>query len=233
MILVTKHLTQALQWWSVREPFPGNGLFITPRIPLLGKTNQEQGGSGGGHRHCLQLAVEILVPPIPPDDMQDPSPAPMQEESTVTTLAPKTGYALPHQPLNTTVDGVEAERHALHNKGFSDDAIRTILAATHKTSRKVYNVRLESFASWCSERGQNPVCASLKHIVDFLQLKSAILALNTFKGYVTAILSGHAFVQGSTLEPGPLHSEMDQRSQASICTYATSCIYNVVFLRRT
>ena len=38
----------------------------------------QRGGSGGDHRHRTLLAEEILVPPSPPDDVQDPSPSPTQ-----------------------------------------------------------------------------------------------------------------------------------------------------------
>ena len=61
------------------------------------------------------------------------------------------------------------------------------LAATRDTSQKVYNSRWESFTSWCSERDQNP--------------------------YVTAFLCRHACLRCNS-EPGPFHTEMDQRSQA-------------------
>ena len=67
-----------------------------------------------------------------------------------------------HTNLVTPVDSMEAEWHALQDKGFSDAAIRTILAATRDTSQKVYNGRWDSFASWCSKRGQNPVRTSVK-----------------------------------------------------------------------
>ena len=79
--------------------------------------------------------------------------------------------------------------------GFSEATIRPILAATRDTSQKVYNSRWEGFSSWCSERGQNPISTSVNHVLDFLQLKSEALSVNTLKGYVTAISCRHAMVQ--------------------------------------
>ena len=45
-------------------------------IPLLAKTDQDQGGSGGGGRHRPQWAEEVLVPPSLPDGMREPLLAP-------------------------------------------------------------------------------------------------------------------------------------------------------------
>ena len=40
---------------------------------------------------------------------------------------------------------------------------------------------------------------SVKHVLDFLQLKSQVLAVNTMKGYVTAISHRHILVQSTLL----------------------------------
>ena len=104
---------------------------------------------------------------------------------------------------DSPVDGVEAERHALQDKDFSDAAFRTILTATRDTSRKVYNSRWENFSSWCDGSCQNPISTSVKHVLDFLQLKSETLAMNTLKGYVTAISHRHTMVHGVSLGLDP------------------------------
>ena len=166
-------------------------LCLSPDPSSQEDSGKDQGEADRGHRP--QLAKEILVPSTTPDGMRDPSRAPSQNGSLVTTPAGQ-GRALPHQPLDSPVDGLEAEWRALQNKVFSDAANRTILAATHDTTREVYNGRWESFISWCGERGQNPICTSPKQILDFLQLKSEVLAMNTIKGYVTAISCRHALV---------------------------------------
>ena len=100
--------------------------------------------------------------------------------SPVTTPT-RQGCTLSHRPGDSPVDGVEAERRSLMDKSFSGAAIRTILAATRDTSRKVYNSRLEGFTSWYSERGQNLFSTSVKHVLDFLQLKSETLSVNSLK----------------------------------------------------
>ena len=79
------------------------------------------------------MAEEILVPPILPYGMRDPSLTSTLGGSPVTMPA-RQGHVLPHQPGDSLVDGVEAEQRALQDKGFSDAAIRTILTATHDTS---------------------------------------------------------------------------------------------------
>ena len=156
-------------------------------LSLLGKTDQDQGGSGrGGHHHHPQLAKEILVPSSAVG-LLDPSPAPMQAGSPVTTPARQV-RALPHRPVNPPVNSVAAEQRALQYKGFSESVIRTILAATYDIICNVYNDRWVSFVSWCIERGQNPIRMSVKRALDFLQLKSEVLAMNTMKGYVKAFL---------------------------------------------
>ena len=67
----------------------------------------------------------------------------------------------------------------------------------------MYKARWESFVSWCSKKGENPIHTSLKHILDFLQAKSETLAVNTIKGYVIAISCRHALVHGNLLNLDP------------------------------
>ena len=99
---------------------------------------------------------------------------------------------------------MEAERcPPYQGKCFLDAAIATILTATHDSSRKVYHGQWQSFASCCRERDQNPVCTSVKHVLDFLQSKSKVLAVNTMKGYVTGISRRHAVVHGNPLSLDP------------------------------
>ena len=43
----------------------------------------------------------------------------------------------------------------------------------------------------------------MKHVLDFLQLKSETLSVNTLKGYVTAISRKHVKVQGKPLSLDP------------------------------
>ena len=92
---------------------------------------------------------------------------------------------------------MKAEWRSLQDRGFSEAAIKTILAATRDTTGAVYKGRWESFVSWCSERGENPIHMSLKHILNFLQAKSEALAVNTIKGYLTTISRRHAMVHSS------------------------------------
>ena len=79
-----------------------------------------------------------------------------------------------------------------------------ILTTTHDTSRMILYGGWQSFISWCGERGQNPIGTSVKYFLDFLQLKSELLAVNTMTGYVTAISHSHALVQGTPLSLDPL-----------------------------
>ena len=43
----------------------------------------------------------------------------------------------------------------------------------------------------------------MKHVLDFVQLKSETLAVNTLQGYVTAISCRHVIVRGATLSLDP------------------------------
>ena len=74
-----------------------------------------------------------------------------------------------------------AEQRSLQDKGFLEATIKMILTTT-----AMYRERWKSFVSWCSERGENPLHASLKNVLDFLHAKFEALAVNTTKGYVTA-----------------------------------------------
>ena len=66
-------------------------------------------------------------------------PLALTQTGSPVTMPAQQKRALPYQPLNPPVGGVEAERRSLQDKGFSDAAIRTILSATHDTTCKVYN----------------------------------------------------------------------------------------------
>ena len=52
--------------------------------------------------------------------------------------------------------------------------------------------------------GENPIRISLKHVLNFLQTKSEMLAVNTKKGYVAAISRRHAIVHSSPLSLHPM-----------------------------
>ena len=146
--LFTSHRNHQLLWFcrtshllvaasnALSQPWTGLSLHAYSPILLQEKTDQDQGGSGKrGHCHGSPLAEEVLIPPSPPDDVRHPPLATMQTESPV-TMPPRQGHALPHQLGDPPVDGVGAEWRTLQDKGFSDAAIRTILAATHDTSQR-------------------------------------------------------------------------------------------------
>ena len=78
-----------------------------------------------------------------------------------------------------------------------------ILSATHDSSHNVYHGRWQSFVSWCCERNQNPVHTYVKQVLNFLQFNPEALAVNTMKGYVTAISHKHVMVQDNPLSLDP------------------------------
>ena len=78
---------------------------------------------------------EVLLPP--PDGMRDPPAAPIQEGSPV-TLSARHGHALPHRPENSQIDCVEAKQRSPQDKGFSEAAIKIILAVTNKSRWKSF-----------------------------------------------------------------------------------------------
>ena len=49
----------------------------------------------------------------------------------------------------------------------------------------------------------HPVSPSVKHVLDFLQLKSDVLLVNTLKGYMAANLRGHTIAQGKPMSLDP------------------------------
>ena len=70
---------------ALSQPWLGLSLSAFPSIPLL--EDKDHGGSGRGSNslHC-QLAEQVQVL-TPPDGMQDSSPAPIQDGSTVAMSA--------------------------------------------------------------------------------------------------------------------------------------------------
>jgi len=99
---------------------------------------------------------------------------------------------------------LEAERRVLEGAGLSEAVITTALAATRRSSRSVYDTRWDAFCGWCSEREIDPVRAPLNQVLEFLQIQSNSKAVNTMKGYVTAISNRHVHINDLPLSANPM-----------------------------
>ena len=95
------------------------------------------------------------------------------------------------------------EREAWALAGYSEDVTETALSAKRPSTRVVYDTRWQAFSDWCLEKQVEPTSCSLPVVLDFLQsLVRRGRAVNTVRGYVSALSSRHALVQvGRDLVP--------------------------------
>ena len=106
------------------------------------------------------------------------------------------GDLVPPRPTIATVGSLEAEKLAWRRQGFSDDVIDTALAAKRGSTRTVYDSRWQAFVDWCTQRHIDPLSCNVPQFLEFLQqLVHRNLALNTIKGYVTAVSSRRGLVE--------------------------------------
>ena len=140
------------------KPQPPPPLVLSDRSPI-----------GGGLRHTLFQPWTGLslytFPPIP--------------------LLAELGMRF-HADLKTlrltvwTLSGIPSRVRAFHRRLSKRSSL-----PLDTQLEQVYKGRWESFVSWCDERGENPIRASMKHVLDFLQAKSETRTVNTIKRYVT------------------------------------------------
>lgn len=91
---------------------------------------------------------------------------------------------------------MEAERIQWKKAVFSKSVIDTALAAVQPQSRQVYDLRWAKFVDWCKQRKLKPVSVSVPPILTFLnRMAKSGKALNTVKGYLTAISKRHERVK--------------------------------------
>jgi hypothetical protein len=70
-----------------------------------------------------------------------------------------------------------------------------------------YDARWTAFDSWCRGRNIDPVVASVAEVLEYLSSLVEHRAVNTLKGYVSAIAARHAPVDGAMLSLHPLVSQ--------------------------
>ena len=74
------------------------------------------------------------------------------------------------------------------DEGFSDRAFELLVGSRLKSTRIVYNSRLEDFLAWCEPLGGSPREAPLPLIADFLiSLFDKGRSLSTIRGFCLAI----------------------------------------------
>jgi len=73
-----------------------------------------------------------------------------------------------HKSRTPQVACLELSKQNLTRKGFSGEVAERIMHSQRESTRNQYQNRWLGFVSWCMERGQNPLKASIPLIADFL-----------------------------------------------------------------
>ena len=90
------------------------------------------------------------------------------------------------------LDSRESERAKWQRAGMSQPVIATALACKRASTRAVSDTRWAAFAKWCTEEHFDPLALPVTQILDYLQgLVAQNKAINTIKGYITAISDRH------------------------------------------
>jgi hypothetical protein len=148
--------------------------------------------------HVAQAAV-VLIAPVP--CLRMPQSPPAKPEVAVPGPG-EPGEALPLRHHHPQTGGLKAERGQLQDQGFSYGAV-IMLTARRTSTRKVYDARWNTFTSWCHTRGTDPTSASVNLIIDFLTSLVKNEAINTVRGYITAISSRHDPIDGLPISLHP------------------------------
>jgi len=84
---------------------------------------------------------------------------------------------------------LEFVKQNLTRKGFSDEITEGIIHSLRDSTRNQYKIRWLGFVSWCRERGQDPLKASVPLMADFLPFifGSKNRTPDAIGGYRTAI----------------------------------------------
>ena len=177
-------------------------LCLSPHSPVTQSPDQDSDGPGINHSDSPHVAQTPLVPPTTPP-LLGRAQGPPTGPQTPVSGATGGGNIVPLRHNDPQVGSLEAERGQLQDQGFSEPAIAIMLAARRSSTRKVYDSRWDAFCGWCRTRDVNPATAPVNRVIDFLTSMVDTKAVNTLKGYVTAISARHAPIGDQPLSLHP------------------------------
>ena len=147
-------------------------------------SQKDQGGSGNSGLDCSPLAGSSLVSgPVAPVSRGAAAPS------------GRTGLSLSTFVGGSSCESIAPSSHCMasigqraRDEGFSDRAAELLVESRRKSTRIVYNSRLEAFFAWCEPLGVSPREAPLPLIADFLiSLFDKGRSLSTIRGFCLAI----------------------------------------------
>lgn len=175
-----------------RQPYSllGRAERICVSTPPSHPTSPEQDldqPPGENNSHRTLLAKSGLVPSLAGAPDRSPQESSYLEAPPV---APP-GEMLPPEPWIFQVSRLELIQLHLHQRGFSDIAVKRMSAPQRGSTLDVYQGKWSTFTSWCRENGVNPISPSIYRLVDFLieLFTERQLSVTAIKGYKSAIAS--------------------------------------------
>ena len=107
-----------------------------------------------------------------------------------------------HIPTSSRVDYL---RERYRTQRISGDASKLLLASWRQKSSKSYDSLFTKWASWCSERGSDPISGDVSEVVNFLaHLFQEGYQYRSLNAYRSAISSVHDKVDGVSVGQHPL-----------------------------
>ena len=100
-------------------------------------------------------------------------------------------------------------RERYRGKHLSGEASKLLLASWRPKSSKSYDSLFAKWASWCSERGSDPITGDVSEVVNFLaHLFGQGYQYRSLNSYRSAISSVHEKVDGHSIGEHPLVTRM-------------------------
>ena len=165
-----------------------------------------QGRSCSGDRTSMERAS--LVPTAARDADGQSSPA---SDVQLDPNEPVGGTSPPGLAGKAPLSHVANFRDSLQVQGVSEQAMEFICASWRKGTEKAYSSAWRRWASWCDERGSDPISAPLNQVLDFLSTEfKKGKEYSTLNPYCSAISSTHAPIDGQPVGKHPIVCRLQQ-----------------------
>ena len=144
------------------------------------------------HSNCTTVAQSTVVPQVTQSHSRLPIQNTYISKATQTTKNPP---SVPHTPREVTLTRLEAIKHQLTKRGFSEKVILKILHRHRKNTGALYESKWQSYLHWCNQRQIDPLHPTEVIIADFLLylFEDKKLCPATVTGYRTVLAQTFKF----------------------------------------
>ena len=173
---------------------PSVGVRLSPPTDIVQGSSEDQNLHLSDHSYCFSLGPAVVLP----GSAGVVSSSSVQASSVARPAQPAVDRCPSPAAGDAPASRLASEHRALAARGFSEEAANRIAAPKAKFTLAIYEGKWKVFASWCQERGLDPLQASSPVIADFLLhlFKDLKRRPSTIAGYRTAIAGALRVSQG-------------------------------------